>query len=160
VKRVLVIGVGGAGKTTIATPLAEHVGGELVALDRIAWKDARRVDDADVVRALGPRLAAERWVVDGTLMDLLDEHVAPLADHVVWVDTPLRVAAHRLVRRGRPFYPAALHVTFAGPLVRRRAARLLEDHRPHAACVRLRTPADANGWLAAAMTNVEPPPLR
>ena len=150
--RVLVIGVGGAGKTTLAQPLADHLGCELIALDGIAWKDARRVDDAEVVRELEPRLAADRWVLDGTLMDLLDEHVAPHADTIVWVDTPLRVAATRLVRRGRQFYAAAAHVALAGQLVRRRAARLVAHHRPHAECIRLRTPSDADDWLATALT--------
>jgi adenylate kinase family enzyme len=148
VNRVLVLGVGGAGKTTLARPLADHLGCDLVALDQIAWRDARRLDDAEVVRDLQPRLVADRWVVDGTLMDLLGEHVAPHADHIVWVDTPLRVAASRLVRRGRRFWPAAAHVAVAGPLVRRRAARLLRANEGRAVCTRLRTSAAADAWLS------------
>jgi cytidylate kinase len=155
VKRVLVLGVGGAGKTTIARPLADALRAELVALDQIAWREAKRVDDVEVVAELERRLAAERWVVDGTLMDLLDEHVAPHADHILWVDPPLRVAVRRLVRRGRRFLPAAAHVASAGPLVRRRAARLLAHHRDHATCERVRTAVEADAWLAAAVAAVD-----
>jgi adenylate kinase family enzyme len=151
VNRVLVIGVGGAGKTTLARPLADHLGCELVALDRIAWKDSRRVGDADAARELQPLLAAERWVVDGTLIDLLREQVAPHADEIVWVDTPLPVAVGRLLRRGPRFLPAAAHVAFAGPLVRRRAERLLQHFEQFARCTRLRNRAEAEAWLAASL---------
>ena len=151
-KRVLIIGVGGAGKTTIARPLASHLGAVEVPLDSIAWRDAKRLDDAEVVAELERRLVADRWVVDGTLMGLLGEHVAPHADTIVWVDTRLSVAAARTLRRGVGWLPASTYNGAAGPLVRRRAARLLREHADHATCVRLRTPSAAARWLAEALT--------
>ena len=150
-KRVLIVGVGGAGKTTLARPLAAHLEAAEVPLDSIAWKDAKRQDDARVVAELERRLAADRWVVDGTLIGLLGDHVAPFADTIVWVDTPLRVAALRTLRRGLGWLPAAVFNGVGGVLVRRRAARLLAANEGRATCVRLRTTADADRWLASAL---------
>ena len=150
--RVLIVGVGGAGKTTIAEPLAAHLGTDVVPLDSIAWKDAKRVDDVDVAAELERRLRVDRWVVDGTLIGLLGEHVAPRADTIVWVDTPVAIAAFRTLRRGIGWIPAATYNGLAGPLVRRRARQLLAAYEGRATCVRLRTTGQADAWLASALT--------
>jgi adenylate kinase family enzyme len=85
-RRVLVIGSPGAGKTTLATALARRLGLPLVHLDREYWlpnwtepeKDAWRAKVADLV-------AAPAWVMDGNYGGTFDTRFAA-ADTIVWLD--------------------------------------------------------------------------
>jgi adenylate kinase family enzyme len=151
IERVVIVGTGGAGKTTLARALADHIGGEVVALDTIAWKQRRRVPDDVAAAELCQRLEElDRWVVDGTLPDLLSRTAVPLADQVIWLDTPRGIAARRVLRRGAAWLPAAVHIVVFGGRVGRQAARLLgspavEGRR----AVRLSSTAEIDAWLSS-----------
>src|SRR4051812_22129729 len=65
-RRVLVIGSGGAGKSTFARSLAERLGLPLIHLDALYWRpgwvETPKEEWAREVRRL---LSADRWVMDG-----------------------------------------------------------------------------------------------
>ena len=65
-KRVLVLGSGGAGKTTFAQRLGEIIGLPVVHLDGLFWKPGwvRTPDDewADILRV---ETAKPEWIIDG-----------------------------------------------------------------------------------------------
>jgi adenylate kinase family enzyme len=144
------MGIGGAGKTSLAQPLADRIQADYIALDKIAWSKARRVPDAAVTEALGVLLRAERWVIDGTLVDLLARTAIPLADHVIWIDTPRFLAARRILRRGAKWGPAAARVCLEAGGIRRRARRVLRSAASQGGtCVRLSSPSEVDSWLAA-----------
>ena len=86
--RVVVIGSGGAGKSTFATRLGERTGLPVVHLDRHYWGAGWvPMDDepwAATVRALA---AADRWIIDGNYSGTMAIRFER-ADTVVFLDLP------------------------------------------------------------------------
>ncbi|NBJ12491.1 P-loop NTPase family protein [Microvirga arsenatis] len=87
-QRILVIGSPGAGKSTLASRLAERLGLPLIHLDREyfgpGWATPTKPDWRDRVRALAARPA---WVMDGNYASTFDIRV-PRATAIVWLDLP------------------------------------------------------------------------
>ena len=101
-KRVLVIGSGGAGKSTFALELARRLGLPYVELDALHhgpnWSEPTdEVFRARVQAAMDA--APEGWVIDGNYEGKLGELVLAKADVIVWLDLPFRTKARRLWRR-------------------------------------------------------------
>src|SRR5215208_1590330 len=98
-RRVLVIGSGGAGKSTLAARIAERSGLPLVHLDalywRAGWVEAPKDEWARIVERL---IAEPAWVMDGNYSGTLERRVA-VADLVVFLDLPRLVCLTRIVRR-------------------------------------------------------------
>ena len=106
-ERIMVVGSGGAGKTTFALRLAELSGLPLIHLDRHHWKPGweptPKEEWANVVQSLA---SADRWIIDGNYGGTLDLRVRR-ADAVVFFDfsrfTSLWGAIKRwMLRRPRP----------------------------------------------------------
>jgi adenylate kinase family enzyme len=98
-RRVLVIGCGGAGKSTLARELAVRTGLPLVHLDRLYWKPGWTQTPAEewqaVVRDV---VAGERWVLDGNYGSTLELRLAA-ADTAIYVDMSRRTCLRRAVWR-------------------------------------------------------------
>jgi adenylate kinase family enzyme len=106
VDRVLVIGSGGAGKSTVARRIATSTGLPIVHLDRLYWHPGWVPTPADewdqVVRDV---VAGSRWVIDGNYGGTMALRLAA-ADTVVFLDVPrtrclLRVLKRVAQHRGR-----------------------------------------------------------
>jgi adenylate kinase family enzyme len=98
-RRVLVVGSGGAGKSIFATRLGERTGLPVIHLDalywRSGWKQTPQEEWAGVVDAL---VARDAWVMDGNYGGTLDARLAA-CDTVVFLDLPRRVCLWRVLRR-------------------------------------------------------------
>lgn len=98
-QRVLVIGSPGAGKSTLATQLAERSGLPLIHLDQqywsSGWVEPAKAEWRDRVARLA---SAERWIMDGNYGGSLATRLNR-ADTVVWLDLPWWKCVARLVRR-------------------------------------------------------------
>jgi adenylate kinase family enzyme len=96
VQRVLVIGSGGAGKSTFATRLARITGLPLIHLDQLFWQPGW-IEPAwkATVQQL---VAAERWVMDGNFGGTLDERLQA-CDTVVFLDLSRWLCLWRVIRR-------------------------------------------------------------
>jgi len=98
-RRALVIGSGGSGKTTFATRLADATGLPLIHLDSHYWLPnwQKRTDEEwrSLVRAL---LAGERWIMDGNYGGTLDERL-DACDTVFFLDVPRAECIARVLRR-------------------------------------------------------------
>ena len=65
-KRVLIVGCGGAGKSTLARAMGERFGLPVVHLDRIWWKAGWvHITREEFDRQLAVELAKPLWIIDG-----------------------------------------------------------------------------------------------
>jgi len=98
-RRVVVIGICGAGKSTLSRRLAPTMSLPLIELDRHHWKpgwrETPREEWRDSVRGL---VAADAWVMDGNYTGSLDIRL-PRADAIVWLDYSRVRCIRRVLRR-------------------------------------------------------------
>jgi adenylate kinase family enzyme len=98
-RRVLVIGSGGAGKSTLAARIAERTGLPLINLDACYWRAGWVETPPDEWAATVARLTAgEAWVMDGNYGGTLDARLAA-CDTVVFLDLPRLVCLAGIARR-------------------------------------------------------------
>ena len=98
-KRVLVIGSGGSGKTTFARRLAERTGLPLIHLDALYWRPGWNPTPAAEWRAkVETLLCGERWIMDGNYGGTLDLRLAA-CDTVVFLDLPRWICLWRVLKR-------------------------------------------------------------
>jgi adenylate kinase family enzyme len=116
VKRIAVIGAGGAGKTRLARTLGHRLDLPVIHLDAHyygpAWQPSLPADWTARQRQLA---AGERWVLDGNYASTLALRLQR-ADTIVFLDLPPLLCAWQVLRRwalGRrrpaPDLPAGLH---------------------------------------------------
>ncbi|MFD1152686.1 P-loop NTPase family protein [Saccharothrix hoggarensis] len=165
-RRIVLLGVSGAGKTTLANELAALVGGAHVELDALQHgPDWTSPPVEEYRQRLAEATDGPAWVVDGNFVRQTAEVLWHRADLLVWLDMPPRVFLPRLLRRsvGRIvrrtelwngnrerwaflFGPDSV-IGWAWSAHRRHRATypgVLAD-LPH---VRLRSPAEVRRWLA------------
>ncbi len=116
-KRTLVIGNSGAGKSTFAANLAALLEISAVDLDVLHWEDHGygRKRNEDAAMALAREAAAsERWIIEG-VYGWLAKAVVPRATALVWLDMPWDVCREGLRVRGprRGATPADMAELFA-----------------------------------------------
>ena len=99
VRRVLVIGSGGAGKSTLATEIGAALGLPVIHLDALYWRAGWVPTPEPQWRAQVERLVAEdAWVMDGNYGGTLELRLAA-CDGVVFLDLPRWLCLARVLRR-------------------------------------------------------------
>lgn len=97
--RVLVIGCGGAGKSTFAARLARRTGLPLIHLDAHFWKPGWvQSEREEWTRRVGRLLSADRWIMDGNYGSTLDLRLAA-CDTVFFLDLPRLHCLWRVIQR-------------------------------------------------------------
>jgi adenylate kinase family enzyme len=163
-RRVLVIGISGAGKSTFARVLAQKTGLPLIHLDREFWQPGWRATPRDTWRARVARLvSSDAWIMDGSYGASLDIRL-PRADTVVWFDYPrlrclARVAWRIATTYGKvrpdlaPGCPEQVDWEFLryvwdfNTKSRPQIVRGLAEHGGHVNCVVVRRDADAARFI-------------
>lgn len=98
-QKILVIGSGGAGKSTFARRLGEQLGLEVIHLDAHYWRPGWVEPPKDVWQAkVAELLSREAWVMDGNYSGTLDARLAA-CDTVVFLDLPRTVCLWRVLKR-------------------------------------------------------------
>ncbi|WP_244628315.1 adenylate kinase [Tardiphaga robiniae] len=98
-KRILIVGCPGAGKSTAARALSEITGLPVIHLDRHYWLPGWRMPDSDVWRTTVEALAAEPcWVMDGNYSGTLVSRLAR-ADTLIHLDYSTGLCLWRVLRR-------------------------------------------------------------
>ena len=99
VRRVLVIGCGGAGKSTFSRELEKRTGLPVVHLDLLYWNpNWVKTPPEQWKRVVMAALANERWVMDGNYGGTLPLRLEA-CDTVVYLDMPRWVCLARVVQR-------------------------------------------------------------
>jgi adenylate kinase family enzyme len=98
-KRIVVIGSTGAGKTTLASSLAALLQIPHIELDALHWQPGWVANSKeDFIRQAELATRAAAWVVDGNYSKA--QHVIwPRADTLIWLDYPLLLILRRLLAR-------------------------------------------------------------
>jgi adenylate kinase family enzyme len=103
-KKVLIIGSGGAGKSTLARRLGKITGIEVVHLDKLHWKpnwvEPDKSEWSETVRQI---LAGDSWIIDGNYSGTLEMRMSA-ADTVIFLDFPRTVCIWRILKRVRRYH--------------------------------------------------------
>lgn len=98
-KKILVIGSGGTGKSTFAKRLGECLNINVIHLDKLYWKpgwvEPAKAEWAATVEEICRR---EEWILDGNYSGTLERRLAA-CDAVVFLDLPARVCLWRILKR-------------------------------------------------------------
>jgi adenylate kinase family enzyme len=98
-RRVMVVGCSGAGKSTFSRRLAEATGLPRVELDNAYWRPGWTMPPKDEWLAKVVELCAEpTWILDGNYTSSLHIRL-PHADTVIWLDYPRLVCIRRVLAR-------------------------------------------------------------
>lgn len=98
-RRIIVVGVSGSGKTSLAQWLARRLGIPQVELDALFWGPGwQPIPRDNFRRRVAAALAAPAWVTDGNYQSVRDL-VWPRATTLIWLDYPLPLVMWRLAKR-------------------------------------------------------------
>lgn len=161
-KRVVILGRGAAGKSTLARRLGEITGLPVIELDRLFWRSGLVPIPRAEWTELQEQLVQEgSWILDGDLgpYDAVEVRLRA-ADTIVVLDFGLLRCAWRALRR------AGERIDFWRWIVayRRQSLPQLRDaiarFAPNATVHFLRNPKAVNGFIAVTLSALtsEPPP--
>ena len=98
-KRIAIIGPGGAGKSTLARQMGEKTGLPVVHLDAVYWHEGWVETPKDAwARAVREMASAEAWIMDGNFGGTMELRLAA-ADTIVFLDLPPPLCALCVLRR-------------------------------------------------------------
>ena len=102
-KKVIVIGCPGSGKSTISRELHNKTGIPLYHLDMMYWNaDKTTVEKSVFLERLSVVLEKDEWIIDGNYGSTMELRMAA-CDTVIFLDCPLDVCLDGIrERRGKP----------------------------------------------------------
>lgn len=136
-RRIVIIGPLGAGKSTLAVKLGRLLGIPVHHLDWLYWGDTwTPTPPAEWQALLGRLVEGQSWIIDGNFTSSLPERLAA-ADTVIYLDLPpltatIRAVRRRILHRWRrtPGVPGGSRPMFNAQLFRWIWA-FPSQHRPH-----------------------------
>ncbi len=101
-KRVMVIGCPGSGKSTFSRALHDRTGIPLFHLDMMYWNADRTTVEKSVFRErLSSTLQKSEWIIDGNYGSTIEQRLQ-VCDTVIFLDYPLDVCINGIMeRRGK-----------------------------------------------------------
>ena len=98
-KRILVIGCPGAGKTYFSKRLSEILKLPLIHMDNLYWnKDKTSIDTESLKEKLKPYLEQDEWIIDGNYHKTLEMRL-PYATDVFVLDIPRKECIQGILNR-------------------------------------------------------------
>ncbi|QQO11675.1 AAA family ATPase [Bradyrhizobium diazoefficiens] len=164
-RRIIVVGSQGSGKTSLALRLGRKLGLPVVHLDVLYWRPGWTPSDTAGFRArVTDATAGDAWVVDGSFSGLVFDITIARADVLVVIDRPRWVCQWRILWRsafgrdnGRPDLPDGCLEQFDWKLMKEawrydvERVPVIEAERlqygPDVPVVRLRRDRDIQGFV-------------
>lgn len=98
-KKVLIIGPGGAGKSTFANQLGERLNIEVLHLDKFYWRPGWiEPSKAEWLKTVEELLRREAWIMDGNYSGSLAIRFKE-CDTVIFLDMPRTLCVWRVLKR-------------------------------------------------------------
>jgi adenylate kinase family enzyme len=98
-KRVLVIGPGGAGKSTFAKRLGKLLGIEVKHLDKFYWRTGwTKPSNDDWLQTVTELTSGDAWIMDGNFGGTLDLRLRS-CDTIIFLDMPRLLCLWRITKR-------------------------------------------------------------
>ncbi len=96
-KKVLVIGSGGAGKSTFAKRLSEKTGLEVIHLDQLYWQpnwvETPKDEWQEIVKEI---IEGDEWILDGNFGGTMEMRIEA-CDTVIFLEMPRTVCVYRIL---------------------------------------------------------------
>jgi adenylate kinase family enzyme len=164
-KKVLVIGSGGAGKSTFSGRLSKLLEIEVIHLDVLYWNPGWiETPKPEWRKRVEELLERETWIMDGNYSGTLDIRLEA-CDTVVFLDLARTVCLWRVLKRamlyrngGRPDMAQGCHEKLSLQFMRwiwgypkrtrPKVLKLLRERSPSKGVIRLRTQAEIERFLA------------
>jgi len=166
-RRIVVIGCPGSGKTTLALRLGRRLALPVVHLDVLFWRPGWKASDTPSFRDRGSQaIAGDAWIVDGSFATQTFDLSLPRVDAIVFLQRPRRGCLWRIAWRSifgrggdRPDLPAGCPEQFDWGLfvqvwryervTRPQVEATRRAHGPEVPVVRLRSDREIAAFLAA-----------
>lgn len=98
-KKVVIIGSGGAGKSTLARQLSEKLAIDVYHLDKLFWQPNWVLSSREKQREIQSKLVKlESWIIDGNYGSTFDIRL-PAADTIIFLDIPRVICIYRAFKR-------------------------------------------------------------
>jgi hypothetical protein len=98
-RKVIVIGSPGAGKTTFSNTLGSKLGIPVHYLDKYFWKENwTPTPQADFLKIQDDLMSGDKWIIDGNYLKSIN-HRIPNADTIIFFDFPKIINLWRTFKR-------------------------------------------------------------
>jgi adenylate kinase family enzyme len=144
-RRIIVVGSQGSGKTSFALKLGRKLGLPVVHLDVLYWRPGWKPSDKASFRSrVAGAIAGDGWIIDGSFSGLAFDLTLARADTLVVIDRPRWLCQWRIAWRSafdrnrmRPDLPEGcpeirLELVARGVALQRRAPARCRGRAPHA----------------------------
>lgn len=103
-KKIILIGSGGAGKSTLARRLGEALGIKVFHLDKLHWLPGWTSPPKDEWRkTVKQLLEKDEWIIDGNFNSTMELRMAA-SDTVIYLDFPRAICVYRALKRVLKYY--------------------------------------------------------
>ena len=157
-KRIVLIGPGASGKSTLARQLGEITGLPVVELDKLFWQPGPVKTSRDQWVELQQRLVgADEWIMDGDLgpYDAIEVRLGA-ADTIIFLDFSLARCAWRALRRSSERLEFWLWLLRYRRRSRPFLLNAISEHAPNAAVHFLREPEAVTLFVADVVRQSRP----
>lgn len=104
-RRIVILGSAGSGKSVLARRLGEKLSAPVVHLDALYWEPGWKALGIDTFRSrLTDAISGDAWITDGNYAVHSFDLRMPRADLVIWVERPTLHCAWRVFRRAAGSY--------------------------------------------------------
>jgi adenylate kinase family enzyme len=149
-KRVVILGPGASGKSTLARQLGEITGLRVIELDKLFWQPGLVETPRDQCMALQQKLVGENdWIMDGDLgpYDAVEVRLQ-VADTIIFLDFSFVRCAWRAIKRSRERMDFWLWLLRYRRESRPLLLKAISKHAPTATIHVLRSPTEVRRFVA------------